>query len=335
MNANDLARGLDPARTDDSAEAAGQTKLEHPVPPKPVTTEEVAHDAASVGYYDLPVIKAAPWKGYIPAYFYAGGVAGASAVLHGAIVLRGDRKLEPLATKLRWIAIAGEVIGSGFLIADLGRPARFHHMMRVVRPTSPMNVGTWILSATGATSALALLRHELLGRPDRMSVTTALNMLAGASLTTYTGVLVGNTAVPVWKATRVALPVLFAASAGASAASLLELIGGSTRRERRVVRRFALATKAAALVSTLAVDRAAGSGNVGAALREGKAGSLWRGARLLKLASFIASAIPTRGTLLPQLAGALGTAAGLAMRFAVIEAGRASAAEPRATLEPT
>lgn len=331
MSSNDLARGLDPARTDDAAEAAAQTKQKHPEPPRPVSTEEVAHEQPSTGYYDLPVIKAAPWKGFIPAYFYAGGVAGASAVLHGALLLRGaDRALRPLATKLRWIAVAGEVIGSGLLIADLGRPARFHHMMRVVRPTSPMNVGTWILSAAAGTSVLALLRPS-----DRITPLTALNALAGAALTTYTGVLVGNTAVPVWKATRVALPVLFAASAGASAASLLELAGATTRRERAVVRRFALATKAASLISTVAVERAAGPGNVGAALREGKAGALWRGARLLKLASFVASAIPTRGRLLPQLAGALGTAAGIAMRFAVVEAGRASAAEPRATLEPT
>ncbi|MEP6861048.1 MAG: NrfD/PsrC family molybdoenzyme membrane anchor subunit [Deltaproteobacteria bacterium] len=333
---NDLARGLDPERTDDTAEAATQTKQRTPDPKDPPRPAPAAAAEAGPGYYDLPVIKAAPWKGYIAAYFYAGGVAGAAAALHGALLLRApDRRLAPLATKLRWIAIAGEVIGSGLLIADLGRPARFHHMMRVVRPTSPMNVGTWILSAAGATSALALVKHELLGQPDRTSVTSAINMLAGAALTTYTGVLVGNTAVPVWKATRVVLPVLFAASAGASAASLLELAGASTRRERGVVRRFALATKVTALAASFVVDRAAGSGNVGAALREGRAGQLWRGARLLKAASLVASAIPSRGKLLPQLAGALGTAAGLAMRFAILAAGRASAAEPRATLEPT
>jgi formate-dependent nitrite reductase membrane component NrfD len=329
MSENDLARGLDPARTDDTAEAATQTKRASHDHPAPVSTEAVTEPGP--GYYDLPVIKAAPWKGFIPAYFYAGGVAGAAAVLHGALLLRGpDRQLRPLATKLRWIAVAGEVIGAGLLIADLGRPARFHHMMRVVRPTSPMNIGTWILSAASATSVLALVRKS-----DRMTATTAINMLAGAALTTYTGVLVGNTAVPVWKATRIALPVLFAASAGASAASVLELVGASTPRERRIVRRFALATKATAMVASLAVERSAGTGNVGAALREGTAGKLWRGAQLMKAASFIASAIPTRGTFLPQLAGTLGTAAGLAMRFAVLAAGRASAAEPRATLEPT
>ena len=162
-------------------------------------------------------------------------------------------------------------------------------------------------------------------------------MLAGAALTTYTGVLVGNTAVPVWKATRVALPVLFAASAGASAASVLELVGASTSRERAVVRRFALATKAAHRRCRECRGRPQRRDAVTSAPRCAKAprDKLWRGARLLKAASFVASAIPTRGTLVPRLAGALGTAAGFAMRFAILAAGRASAAEPRATLEPT
>ena len=101
------------------------------------------------------------------------------------------------------------------------------------------------------------------------------------------------------------------------------------------MRRFALATKAAAAVASLAVERSAGPGIVGAALREGTAGKLWRGAQVLKVASFVASAIPTRGPFVPRLAGVLGTTAGLAMRFAILAAGRASAAEPRATLEPT
>ena len=42
-----------------------------------------------------------------------------------------------------------------FLIADLGRPLRFHHMLRVAKPSSPMSVGTWILGAYGPGAGLA------------------------------------------------------------------------------------------------------------------------------------------------------------------------------------
>ncbi len=35
------------------------------------------------------------------------------------------------------------------LVHDLGKPSRFVNMLRVAKPTSPMSVGTWILSVYG------------------------------------------------------------------------------------------------------------------------------------------------------------------------------------------
>ncbi|HEY0254629.1 MAG TPA: NrfD/PsrC family molybdoenzyme membrane anchor subunit [Kofleriaceae bacterium] len=317
----ELERDMDPALTDHQAEAAEQ-HAEHPAPQVP------PHSDAGPGYYDLPVVKAPPWKWYIAAYFYSGGLAGASAVLHGAVKLANEKQLGALGTKLRVMALAGEVIGAGFLISDLGRPERFHHMMRVVRPTSPMNVGTWILSTAGATSALELVRHVLGKGPDRMNVLTAVNMAAGGALTAYTGVLVGNTAVPVWKTTRDVLPPMFAAASGASAASMLELIGASSRREVSLVRRFSIATKLAAVATTELATHVAGPGIVGAPLRS----RMWTAARVLNVASLVATIVP--GRTVARIAGILGTAAGLAQRFAILAAGRESAAEPRATLTP-
>jgi len=283
-----------------------------------------------VSYYDLPVVKAPPWTWTIPAYFYVGGVAGASATLHGAIKLaRQGRELTPLVGKLRWLSMIGEAISGGLLIADLGRPERFHHMLRGFRPKSPMSVGTWILSAAGATSAIEVARNLLGSTNDGLTATSAINMVAGAGLTTYTGVLVGNTALPVWRAIRVPLPALFAASAGASAASVLELLGASSRGERRLVRRFSIATKTSALVASLAVQRAAGAGIVGAPLREGTSGTMWRWSQVLGAASLAATVLRQ-----PRIAGVLGTVAGVTMRYAIAAAGQASAAEARATLDP-
>ena len=91
-------------------------------------------------YYDLPVVKAAPWKWYVPAYFYLGGLAGAASTMG-----------------YEGIAALAEGTGAACLIADLGKPARFIYMMRVFRPTSPMNMGTWILSAATASTGVALL----------------------------------------------------------------------------------------------------------------------------------------------------------------------------------
>jgi hypothetical protein len=47
-----------------------------PVPPGVEPSMQVPSDT----YYDLPVVKAAPWRWFISTYFYLGGVAGAAAM---------------------------------------------------------------------------------------------------------------------------------------------------------------------------------------------------------------------------------------------------------------
>ena len=259
-------------------------------------------------YYDLPVVKAPPWKWYVPAYFYAGGVAGAASVLHAFSDL----------PKLRWISVIGEAVGGVLLIADLGRPARFHHMMRTVNVRSPMNVGTWILSSAVFGSGVELVA------PGKLRAARA---ISGGALATYTGVLIGNTAVPVWNATRERMPLLFAASSAASLAALLELLGPSPGREARTVKALAIGGKLAELAAVQATERAAGDGRVGAALR---GNPLWRGAKYLMAASLGATVLGR-----PRLAGVLGTVSGVLLRFGILAAGKASAADPRATLEGT
>jgi hypothetical protein len=245
-------------------------------------------------YYDLPVVKAAPWKWYVPGYFYAGGLAGAAGTMG-----------------LHRIGIVAGGAGAALLIADLGKPLRFIHMMRVFRPTSPMNMGTWILSAAGASTALSLVTDSRIPR--------VASALAGSMLSTYTGVLLGNTTIPVWRATRRRLPLWFAASSAASLASLLELFGTPRRR-------YSLAAKTAEVIGMRAVERAADAARVGRPLHDS---TLWRTAKWLGIASLVASALRR-----DRLAGVLGTVSALAGRFAIVEAGRASAADPRATFEP-
>lgn len=239
-------------------------------------------------YYDLPVIKEAPWKWYVPAYFYAGGLAGAAATMG----------------KYR-IALAAESIGGALLIADLGKPQRFLNMMRVFRPSSPMNVGTWILATAGASTAVSLLTGWRAAR-----VTSA---ITGSMLATYTGVLLGNTAVPAWRDARRRMPLYFAASSAASLASVLELLGANDRR-------YAMVAKTAKVAGALAVEQAAGP-----ALKETRT---WRRAKWLGIASLVATVLDR-----PRLAGVLGTAAAVMSRFAIVEAGRTSAADPHATFD--
>lgn len=316
---------IDPSLGDEHGEAAAITvrapDIAWPIAPDAVPT--VDHAPADT-YYDLPVIKAAPWKWYIPAYFHLSGVAGAAASLAGALeIVAPDRAL---GGKLRWTAALGDAAGAALLIADLGRPSRFHHMLRVFRPTSPMNAGTWILSSAGATSVLGLW-WAFRGRRPPLPV-SIVGLATGSLLSTYTGVLIGNTAVPIWSTTRRHLPIWFAASSAASLASLLELIAP----EHRAVRTYSAVAKAAEVATMHAVARAARSEGVDAPLRRGRSGALWRGATWLGIASLAATLWP--GGRRPWLAGALGTAAALLGRYAIVHAGHASAADPRATFAP-
>ena len=240
-----------------------------------------------------------------------------------AAELSGERRL---ARQLHAIASLGEAAGGACLIADLGRPARFHYMLRVFRPTSPMNLGAWLLAAASASGGWALL-DSVRGRRG-LGAAGATSAVTGAMLSTYTGVLIGNTAIPVWSATRRRLPLWFAAASAASLASLLELVG-PPRRAPRALLGYRVAAKAAALVGAGAVAAAARTAGVAAPLRAGRSGRMWRGAGWLGAASLIATLVGR-----PRLAGALGTAAALIGRFAIVEAGRASAADPRATFEP-
>ena len=96
------------------------------------------------------VLKEPVWTAEIPLYFYAGGLAGASAGLGLLSDLRGERVLARRAWAL---ALAGSVVSPALLISDLGVPRRFLHMLRLFKVTSPMSVGSWILAAFGASTA--------------------------------------------------------------------------------------------------------------------------------------------------------------------------------------
>jgi hypothetical protein len=107
-----------------------------------------------MSYYDVALLKRPVWKWYVPAYFFLGGVAGASSTVGLAY-----RPLRRRSARLSLVALS---LGTACLIADLGRPSRFANMLRVFRPSSPMNMGSWLLALYGpAAGASAVLGSSL------------------------------------------------------------------------------------------------------------------------------------------------------------------------------
>ena len=187
------------------------------------------------GYYGIPLLKPPQWTHQIPLYFFVGGAAGAAAVVSAiGHYVGADRKL---VRDARYIAAAGAVISPALLIADLGRPERFLGMMRVFKPQSPMSIGAWTLlgfgSAVSAATFAGLLR-ERYGPSFPLSVIENAGEAAaipfGLGLATYTGVLIGATAIPVWNQNISDLPLHFAASGLGAAVGILELMGHSKSR---------------------------------------------------------------------------------------------------------
>jgi formate-dependent nitrite reductase membrane component NrfD len=299
---------------------------EHGAPLTPRHEVEAEAEAEVVPtYYGLSPIKAPPWKAWVPLYLYVGGVAGGAAVLGGASAL--SPSLRGLSRRSRWLAAGAIPVGTALLVADMGRPSRFLNMLRVFRPTSAINMGSWILSVAGTAAVASVVL------PEPLSEAAALGAAASGTLVaTYTGALLSNTVVPLWRDGRRSLPFLFAAGAASSSACLL-LPFAEDAREVRVLRRVAAAGLAAELVASEAFAREVGRGPAGAPLRRGRTGALWGAAKALTAAALVTVAVSDsrRGRL---AAAALGTLGALAMRFAIHDGGKRSAEDPLATFAP-
>jgi formate-dependent nitrite reductase membrane component NrfD len=185
-------------------------------------------------YYDLPALKAPVWTWEVPTYFFVGGAAGAAAVV--ASVARVAGADPSLVRDARWLAAVGGAVSPALLVSDLGRPERFLNMLRVFKLRSPMSIGAWTLvafsNAAGANAFARALAKTRGGRLPIKIVSDAAEVLSAATglvLSTYTGVLIGATAIPVWSRNVSLLPIHFGASGLGSAVSILELMGHRDR----------------------------------------------------------------------------------------------------------
>ena len=217
------------------------------------------------------------------------------------------------------------------LVSDLGRPERFLNMLRMFKVTSPMSMGSWILTASGGATTLAT-SHELFGWFRRLGpLGKAASPILGPALATYIAVLVADTAVPVWHEGHRELPFVFAGSAMASAGAAAAVL--TPRAHAGPARRLSVAGALVELAAAAAMERRVG--DLAEPLRTGRGGRLARRGRALTAAG--ASLIALRGRR-THAAAVLGGAAvlvgALCERWAVFEAGRASARDPRYTVEP-
>jgi hypothetical protein len=289
---------------------------------------QMVPEAEFRSYYGRPIIKEPAWTIEVPWYFFTGGMAGASAPFAVAARLTGNH---PLARGALTVAGAGVAVSVPLLISDLGRPERFHHMLRVFKPTSPMSMGSWALAAMGPAAVGAAVSDRFGILPGLGRVAEVVSGVIGPSLCTYTAALVADTAVPVWHEARRELPLVFAGSALASAGAASTLL--TPAADAGPARRLAVVGAAVELGAVAAMERRLGE--LGEPYHQGPAGRYARLARGCTALGAAAMAVAGTRRRWAAVAGSGLLLAGSAFeRLAVYKAGYQSARDPKYVVKP-
>lgn len=304
-------------------------------------------------YFEHPVVRKAHWRWEIVWYFYLGGLMSGSGMLAALADTVGSEEDKPLIRNGRYIAVVLTAASGALLIKDLGVPEKFYNMLRIFKLKSPMSVGVYALSLFSAAAGLAvadqlysdgILPINFGGFVPKLARNGLLALGAGL-MASYTGVLISATAIPVWYVGRKHIPAIFVCSATSTAcafnAALLSLTGGSAETIERLEKIEVLASSAEAALLLDFQMRAKEygapffAGTTGKKLKTYTLGLGIAAPVLMNLSSLLAK----RGTakhhrIKTVLAAGLTLFGGYVLRETIMEAGRASADNARATLRP-
>jgi Polysulphide reductase, NrfD len=153
------------------------------------------------GYGGRPTTKAPNWHGLVTLDLLFNNLSTGLflAAALGELVM--PARVTPLAVAaypIAWLFLIGDLV---CLVLDLGDPSRFHHMLRVWKPSSPMSLGTWVLTAYAVPLTVLALMGLLAGadalRTLRL-VLIVIGMVLAIGAAVYKGVLFSTTAQRGW-----------------------------------------------------------------------------------------------------------------------------------------
>jgi formate-dependent nitrite reductase membrane component NrfD len=287
-------------------------------------------------YYGRPILKHPVWEWKIAAYLFGGGLSAGSAMLAAGADVTGRPGLRRVS---RLGALGSLVASMYFLVADLGRPERFHHMLRVAKPSSPMSVGTWILTAYGPGAGLAgaaelmpgWLRRTWLGRLVSWLARPAGMWAAGTApgVASYTAVLLSHTAVPAWHEAHPYLPFVFTGSAAASGGGWGMVF--APVHESGPARRMAVAGAGLEVAASRLMEHRMGLS--AEAYTTGKAHTLRKWSEYLTVGGAVGAAVGRNRAVL-AVSGLALLAGSALQRFGVFEAGVESTRDPKYVVVP-
>jgi hypothetical protein len=298
-------------------------------------------DAEFTSYYGRPVVKPAPWGHEVAAYLFLGGVAGGSGLLAAGAQLTGRNTLR---RNTRLSALIAVMLGAVALVMDLGRPERFINMMRTIKLTSPMSIGSWILSSFSGAIGIAAVSEvdRMTGeriplgplRPMLRVVEAPAGLGAGVlspPLAVYTAVLLTNTATPTWNAAYRDLPFVFASSASLAASGLAMIT--TPVSEAGPARKLAVIGSISDLISARFTEYRMDP-VTREPLHHGTPGRLLAWSERLAAVGGLGALLGGHRRDVAALSGLALLTASAMLRFGFFEAGKESARDPRYTMEP-
>jgi Ni/Fe-hydrogenase subunit HybB-like protein len=195
-------------------------------------------------YADRVVTKAPNWHGFVALDMLFNNLSTGLFLVAALGELAAPahfKALAGVAYPIALLLLAGDLV---CLVLDLGDPLRFHHMLRVWKPSSPMSLGTWCLTAFAIPLA-ALAAMSLVPGGDAVPDTIRrLTLVAGAlpalGVAVYKGVLFSTSAQPGWCDARWLGGYLSNSALMLGAATLLVLANMMGQSTAIVVLRLAL-----------------------------------------------------------------------------------------------
>jgi formate-dependent nitrite reductase membrane component NrfD len=303
------------------------------------------------GYYDYPVVKRPVWTWEVPAYFWLGGMAAGAYLTASLAQNFGSAEDRHVAAGGYYVAAAALVPCAPLLIADLGRPDRFHHMLRIFKPLSPMNLGAWTLTsftpiafarAASHASSTGLLRGPLavLARLVPTRLADLVGVVLGLTLAGYSGVLLAATNIPLWAKSKL-LGGVFMASAMASGSAAVTLqAAGRSAPDATLHRLGMIESAASAGEMAILAGYLVQSGKTARPLTTGRfsvpfwLGAVGAGTLLPLVLHRVAGRRQGRTLRTLSNAAALCTIAGsFALRWSIFEAGKDSSQDQAASFE--
>jgi hypothetical protein len=175
-------------------------------PQHALTKPSSPETGSETGYENMPVTKVPGWHGIIAWDALLNGMATGLFLVAAISEFAAPEIFVRVAKVAYPIAFVLLIVDLGLLVLDLGDPLRFHHMLRVFKPSSPMSLGTWCLTIFSlpltAAAALSVLAEVGWDFEWARIAAVVMGLLPGFGSAAYKGVLLSTNAQPGWKDAR-------------------------------------------------------------------------------------------------------------------------------------